>query len=286
MDCGQGWWCPSPICGLLFLLMDSEIVKTWNGKWVGISVMEVFGIKYLGSDVVPPEKQLGTISMMPSDFARQYLYKVDSVDEERPSLKFGDPVMVTVAAPTTAFAKFDIEFDLFCGVYKDLVTVEWEEPGYNEVSIWEERVNSEDGTGQIAIQYGLFANATVGNVEVKLLGNYGSASVHGFIVATNSRLDRPTRGSLLFLKNSDNQIQVRDGVIPLSKSRVGVPLDSEFYVGIFLTCNNEECTTKVTFAPKEAGTYEENVCDNKVQVRVTWDADEESVLAKYEQRFQ
>lgn len=247
--------------------------------------MEVFCIKYLGSDVLPPEKQLGTISMRPDDFGRQYLYKVDSVDKERSPLKFGDPVMVTVAAPTTAFSKCNIDFNLFCGAYNGLVTVEWEEPMYNEVSIWQEGVNSEDGTGQIRIQYGLFANATVGNVEVKLLGNYGSASVHGFVVARNSRLDRTTRGSLLFLKNPDKQIQVRDGVIPLSKSRVGVPLDSEFYVGIFLTCNNEEYTTKVTFAPKEAGTYEENVCDNKVQVRVTWDADEESILAKYEQRF-
>lgn len=259
-------------------------VENCEEEWEGISLMEVLSIKYLGDDVVPPEKQLGTIEMRPDDCSTQYLYKVDSVDMKRPSLKFGDPVMVTVAAPTTAFTTCNIMIDLFCGAYKAFRAVEWEEPQYNQVSIWEERIDSEDGTGHISIEYGLFANATVANVEVKLLANYVSANVHGFIVATNSRLDRPTRGSLLFFKNSDNKIQVRDGGITLSKSRVGVPLDSEFYVGIFLTCDNDDYTAKVTFAPKETGTYEENICNDKLLVRVTWDAKEESVLEKYEKR--
>lgn len=76
--------------------------------------MEVFSIIYLGDDVVPPEKQLGTISFVPPYISdMQYLYQVDKVDMEKPSLKYGDPIMVTVGPQITEFSEFDIEFNFF-----------------------------------------------------------------------------------------------------------------------------------------------------------------------------
>lgn len=246
----------------------------------GISLVEVFSIIYLGDDVVPPEKQLGTISFVPPYISdMQYLYQVDKVDMEKPSLKYGDPIMVTVGPQITEFSEFDIEFNLFCGAYTGRLEVEWEQLQYDEVSLWEERIDSDDGTGQICVQYGLFANAAVANVELTLLGNCDSTNVHGFVFASNSRLDLPSRASILFWMNSDNKVHVRDGVIPLSRSQVGVPLDSEFELSIYLVCDDEECKIKVSLIPGEPDTFQQNFLEDKLQVRVTWEFKKESITS-------
>ncbi|KAK1396424.1 hypothetical protein POM88_006287 [Heracleum sosnowskyi] len=208
--------------------------------------------------------------MISSQSGRHYLYNVDEVDENKPSIKYGDPIMVTSGAPTIELTNFDIEFNLFCGVFRGCINKKWENPRHDKVSIRKEIINSEDGLDSIRVEYGLFANATVANVEVNLLGDSGSPYVDGFVVARNSRLGRPTHASILFWKNSDNKIQVKDGVVPLSKSRVGVPLNSKFYVVIILKCDDVEYTTQLTFLPQEAGTIQENTSDDKFQVRVTW----------------
>lgn len=249
--------------------------------------MEVFSIIYLGDDV-PPEKQLGTICFVPpntkppnlrnrNNSNSRYLYQVDEVDMEKPSLKFGDPIMLTVGPLTTKFNEFLFEYDLFCGAYTGFLEVEWEHLEEDEVSLWEERIDSDDGTSQIVVQFGLFANAAVANVEMTLLGNCDSTNVHGFVFASNSRLDLPTRASILFWTNSDNKVQVRDGVVPLSRSRVGVPLDSDFELAISLVCDTEECTTKVSLIPAEPDTFQQNFCDDKLQVKVTWEYEKESI---------
>lgn len=145
--------------------------------------------------------------------------------------------------------------------------------------MWEERIDSDDGTGQICVQYGLFANAAVANVELTLLGNCDSTNVHGFVFASNSRLDLPSRASILFWMNSDNKVHVRDGVIPLSRSQVGVPLDSEFELSIYLVCDDEECKIKVSLIPGEPDTFQQNFLEDKLQVRVTWEFKKESITS-------
>ncbi|KAK1396428.1 hypothetical protein POM88_006291 [Heracleum sosnowskyi] len=256
--------------------MESE-----SGEYLdGVSLVEVFNIVYLGDDQVPPEKQLGTISFVPPNRTdMQYLYKVDDVDLDKPSLKYGDPIMVTVGPQITEFCEFDFEFNLFCGAYTGIIEVEWEKLPYDGVELWEERIDSDDGTGQICVQYGLFANAAVANVELTLLGNCDSTNVHGSVFASNSRLDLPTRASILFWVNSDNKVHVRDGMIPLSRSQVGVPLDSEFDLSISLFCDSEECTTKVSLIPGEPDTFLQNFCEDKLQVRVTWELKKESITS-------
>lgn len=251
--------------------MESES-SSESGEYVGgVPLVEVFSIIYLGDDVVPPEKQLGTISFVPAYIEdTQFLYKLDNVDMEKPSLKYGDPIMLTIGPPITKLCQFDIVFDLFSGAYTGRLEVEWEKLPYDAVSLWDETIDSDDGTGQICVQYGLFANAAVANVELTLLGNCDSTNVYGYVFASNTRLDLPTRASILFWVNSDNKVQVRDGVIPLSRSRVGVPLDSEFDLAISLVCDNDECTTKVSLIPGEPDTFQQNFCEDKLQVRVTW----------------
>lgn len=269
-----------PIRKQIIFLKDKDSDSDSNTESVenlkGITLVEVFNIIYLGADEVPPEKQLGTISIESNH--RQYLYKVDTVDMKRPSIKFGDPITVTMEAPIIGYVDYDIVFNLFCGAYTGRVEIEWpEEYQYDfpyEALSYEDRIKSDDGTGQICVQSGVFANATIANVEIKL-GKCGFANVHGYVMASNSRLDLPTRASILFWMKTDNGIQVRDGLIPLSKSRVGVPLDSEFYLAISLVCDNEDFTTKVTLIPEEAGIWEGIFCNNKLQVRVTWDATKE-----------
>ncbi|KAK1396419.1 hypothetical protein POM88_006282 [Heracleum sosnowskyi] len=110
----------------------------------------------------------------------------------------------------------------------------------------------------------------IANVEVKLLGDSASTCVQGYLVARNSRLRLATRANRLFWKTSDNKIQVKDGVIPFSNTRVGVPLDSEFEVIIIMKCDDVKYTSKLTLIPQEAGTIQRNMCEDRFQVTVTW----------------
>ncbi|KAK1396417.1 hypothetical protein POM88_006280 [Heracleum sosnowskyi] len=245
--------------------------------------MEVFSIRYLADDILTPEKQMGTISLIHGP-GRQYLYKVDdTVDTSTPSIKFGDQIMVTVKAPTCTESNLFLEYDLFSGAYQGRKLIEWEDFKDDEVSMDYERLCAEDGTGgELRVYYGLFTNATVADVEVKFLGN-SSANVCGFVVARNSKMDPPTLASMLFWKEFDaEKIELKDGIIPLSKSRVGLPFDTEFYVMIILKCDDVDYTGKLTLTPQEAGTIEENICDGNFQVRVTWDSRKESIVSTYE----
>lgn len=234
--------------------------------------MDVFGIVYLGDDEVPPEDQLGTIRITDHYTNVGFdLYKVDSVDLFNPSIKFGDPIMFS-GAPNTEFQEFDIEFNLFCGAYMGSIKeYELDEYDGNNVEVIEDTIYAVDGTSQIRVQFGLFSSATIANVVMTLLGNSADTNVHGFVFASNSRLDSSSCASILFWKNSDSKVPVKDHVIPLSKSSVGVPLNSEFSLAISLICDNQKYKTKVTvLVDKESFLYDKEFCDNKLRVSVTF----------------
>lgn len=81
---------------------------------------------------------------------------------------------------------------------------------------------------------GFLSNATVANLEIQL-NISATSNVHGIVAARNRKLDHPTCTSVLFWKSPANRTEVGwDGVIKLSKSRVGVPLDYELYVDILM----------------------------------------------------
>ncbi|KAK1387102.1 hypothetical protein POM88_015280 [Heracleum sosnowskyi] len=76
-----------------------------------------------------------------------------------------------------------------------------------------------------------------------------------------------------------------DGVIPLLKLRVGVPLDSELYVDIALYIDGEIHQETISFVPQiEGEKCEEILVPNKetrISVKVKWDIKKNSVYSTY-----
>lgn len=252
-----------------------------------IPLMEVFNLIYLSHDELEPEKQCGTIKMI-SDGGVQFLYNVQDIDMSKPTIKYGDDILVTVKGPTCSFMCLDMQFDMFSGAYKDSIEVEWDsnESVADDVLFEERRIVSRDGTGEICVMVGLFFDATVACLGVKLVDNSSATNVYGVILASNSKLDIPKCTSVLFEKKPDNVIQVGDdGLIPLSKSRVGVPMNSVLYVDISLNVNGVNYTASSSFDAKKTGEFSEVYSsENRVvfQVQVTWDAKKNSIYSTYE----
>ncbi|KAK1385510.1 hypothetical protein POM88_023245 [Heracleum sosnowskyi] len=249
------------------------MASSTSNSWLGFPVMDVFNIMYLGTDEVVPEKQLGTIKLHSSG-GIQYLYKVEDVDIHRPSIKYGDSIPVTIKGPSIPF--FDsviIEFDLFCGAYKGKKRLQWD-PLPHEVSVKSVFFTSNDGTGQILVYIGGYANATVAGLEIKLLDNSVAKNVGGVVFASNSELELGHCANVLFTEKSNNGLIVgHDGVIPLSRSFVGVPLYSKLYVEVSLIVDGHDHTGIVSFDPIIKGVYEEfltNDEEKKIIVKVTW----------------
>lgn len=248
-----------------------------------IALLELFNIVYLGRDIVTPEKQNGTIRMT-FDCCGQYI----KVDTRQPSIEYMDDIVVPIKAPAIFYTEFDMEFDLFDGAYQGSFNFEWE-PCENDISYWDERIISKDGLGEISVLYGLFGNATVADIKVELLENFDGRDVYGVVAASNSKLDRPACVSTLFVKKPDNMTKVGDGgLIPLSRSRVGVPLNSKLYIAISLHINGVQYRSKVEFVAEKQGECkksEEFDCPGKeavIRVTVTWDTDRESIESLYD----
>lgn len=88
-------------------------------------------------------------------------------------------------------------------------------------------------------------NATVANLKINISG---VTDVHGIVADSNSRLDKHSCTRVLFWKSPADKIEVGcDEVIPLSRSRVGVPLDFVFYVDIALYIDGEIYTDTASF---------------------------------------
>ncbi|KAK1365128.1 hypothetical protein POM88_040689 [Heracleum sosnowskyi] len=210
--------------------------------WEGLSLMEVFRIVYMGEEQVMPNKQIGWIKIKTDD-RFQYLYKVEDVDPTMESIECMQDLNLTVKGPTISFSEVKIKFDLFRrGVaFKDCIWLQWD-PYPSDVRSLERRIASRDGTELISIMMGLFGNATVASLEVKLKHYSAATTVYGLVCASNSKLDIPMARSMLFLKKHDTACSLCFEALLNGKTAKGGP-------------------------------SEENA---EIQVTVIWDADEDS----------
>lgn len=91
---------------------------------------------------------------------------------------------------------------------------------------------------------------------------------------------------MLFEKKQGNQILLQPhGVIPLSKSCVAVPLCSKLYVDVALNVNAMDLRVSMSFDAHTKGVFAQPTQpsnDSKIQVIVTWDDDEDGILANYD----
>ncbi|XP_017259084.1 uncharacterized protein LOC108228108 [Daucus carota subsp. sativus] len=252
---------------------SSMVSSTSSSRsWLGFPLLDVFNIVYLGLDEIKPEKQLGLIKLISSE-GFQYLYRLEDVDRHRPCIRYGDLIPITVRGPSFPF--FDhvfIEFDLFCGAYKGKKQLHWE-PLPHEVSVKSVFITSNDGTGQILIHMGGYANATVADLELRLLDNSAPRNVRGVVSASNSDLELDHCVNMLFMKESDNGVVGHDGLISLSRSLIGVPLHSELNVEISLTVDGHNHTRIISFDPVKEGVCEKfisNYHEKVVLVKITW----------------
>ncbi|KAK1356572.1 hypothetical protein POM88_049828 [Heracleum sosnowskyi] len=249
------------------------MASSTSTSWLGFPVMDVFNIMYLGVDEIVPEKQLGTIKLHSSGGV-QYLYKVEDVDIHRPSIKYGDSIPVTIKGPSIPFFDYVlIEFDLFCGAYKGKKRLQWD-PLPHEVSVKSVFFTANDGTGQILVYMGGYANATAASLQIKLLDNSADKNVHGVVFSSNNELELGHCANVLFREKSNNGFIVgHDGVIPLSRSFVGVPLYSKLYVEVSLSVDGHDHRGIVSFDPLKEGVYEEFLTNDKgeqILIKVTW----------------
>lgn len=265
--------------------------------------MEVFNIIYLGVDNVKPKDQHGSITLI-SDKGSQLLYSVqkNDVDTTHPTIHFKDDLVVTVKGPTCYFKNLRMGFDLFSRAYKGTLDIQWMPEDYedcgdtkailehldSEVVLQEKRMQSSDGTGEISILLGLFPNAAVAELKVKLLGNFAGLDVYGVVVASNSKVDDFKGTSVLFAKKANRKINLgADGGIPLSKSCVAVPLNSVLYVHISLHVNGEHYTASVPLPAKHLGVSHAKDSESTpvFEVSVEWDAEIASIYSDYDHAY-
>ncbi|KAK1376705.1 hypothetical protein POM88_032898 [Heracleum sosnowskyi] len=247
----------------------------------GISILEVLSVTYFGSSPVNPEDQIGSICMEINNTS-YYLYHEDKVDKSKPSIRYGDQFPIENVGPICFFEKLKLKFDLFSREYKDTkLKVAAQSPEYGN---WlaKPSVKSIDGYSHISVVLGCFPNATVANLKVVLqhdIPPHAKSNVHGFVIATNNKFDHPSYTSYLFSQNSVSTIQVgHNGVLPLSKSCLGVPLNSMLNVEISLFCDGLHYKGTASIIPKINDKSIHKVGDHiKVEVIWNWDEDSSSI---------
>lgn len=240
------------------------------------SMLEIFGIIYLGRDDVEPQNQLGRIYMY-TEYGIHDIYKVDKVDETRETIQHGDEFDIKdIKGPVPFNTECNsMEFDLFCGAYKGFVYHffrEWPFRSECEASLAKIRLNNSlDGTGEISVLMGIYAHATIADVEVRVISS-DSSKVYGYVAASNNCLDVPMTTSMLFLKKKNKEIPVgTDGLVPLSRSLVAVPSESVLYLDIYLVVSGQYLSTTMRFPARKIGVTKPKNYKN-VSVTVKWDA--------------
>lgn len=249
----------------------------------GNSLLEVFQIVYVGGDEIKPKDQNGTIKLI-STHGVQYLYNAQFQPPYFvPSLQCGDQIMVTVKSPSIRCGQHYFEFDLFHGTYKSTIDIDWEDDAIGEPTLWNKSIESRDGTGSIAVHFGLFPYARVADIEINFLDN-SIEDAYGVVAASNSILQRDLRlcASILFSTDADYPISPKvDTQIPLSKSRVAVPLDATLYVDFLLNCDGKDYKDRLCFECQKDGHVFAVDRSQAIQVKVTWGADRDSILSTY-----
>lgn len=232
---------------------------------------------YRGRDKIEPHKQIGSIKVG-EDENDHYLYKVEEVDERKPSLEQIDELVLTgpMKSSISAEDSLTIDVDLFGGSFKDSLYIDDCPDSLKMGSPLEMKIVSEDGTGEICVLYAVYDNAVEAQLEVKLLADDDfSTQVYGCVAASSSKIEATGFSSMLFLERPCGKIEVGPSkLLPLSRSIVAVPLGFELLVDIHLMTGNEieiyEDT--VSFWAQRTGTSSKVVNGKKckIEVKVSW----------------
>ncbi|KAK1401391.1 hypothetical protein POM88_000996 [Heracleum sosnowskyi] len=182
--------------------------------------------------------------MVTDAYSSQYLYNIESVDMNRPSIQPGDELILT--SPNEDSFSVDgrlvIVIDLFCGEYKGSISYQYFPANIDLHNFpLEKRIISKDGTGEIIVLYALLSNAMEAHLEIELLTNdKSSVNVHGVVAASTSKILHPPFSSMVFLKKPSFGINVgHKEQIPLSRSVVAVPYESVLYIDFHLVDNDD-----------------------------------------------
>lgn len=217
--------------------------------------------------------------MVTDAYSSQYLYNVESVDMNRPSVQAGEELILT--SPNEDSFSVDghlvIDIDLFCGEYKGSIIYQ-HFPANRDLHNFplEKRIISKDGTGEIIVLYALFNNAMEAHLEIELLTNDKSAvNMHGIIAACTSKILNPAFSSMVFLKKPSFGINVgHKEKIPLSRSVVAVPYESVLYIDFHLVDDddNDVVEGSVAFDAKPGSESEKRFRGKKGEIvaTVTW----------------
>ncbi|XP_074352964.1 uncharacterized protein LOC141692126 [Apium graveolens] len=273
---------------------DTTIVMMHSTGCEGIPLIDLFYMTYASHDVVIPEKQLGTITMIVDDIMFD-LYDEQNIDVDKPSIEFMDYIPIVGMGPIRSELK--LEFDDLFGAYEGCIEVSPENFRYGD-DVIEENIKSVNSNGEIDVFFGYFNNATIATLEVQLFNMSASTTIYGVIASRNSHFEDFSHTSILFLQKPSDCIEVCStkrehtgaisllkshaekeyvGVIPLSKSRVGVPLGSVMYVDISLSCDDKDYQGTACFDAFLDGTDSQVVADCFL-VKVTWNCNEFPVL--------
>ncbi|KAK1376797.1 hypothetical protein POM88_032990 [Heracleum sosnowskyi] len=267
----------------------SQVYHIYNyfQELVGISILEVYSITYLGTYPMEAEDQIGVIFIKTNDMT-YHLYHERKLDTSKPSIKYGDQLPMWRVEPICSFTKLELIFESFSDNYNKGSSKEFSHSPKDGDVLANLSMKSRDGyKRKISVLFGCFSNATVANLEVMFLPEVPDAitNVYGVVVASNSKFDQPSCISYLFSHDSASTIQVEhDHVIPLSKSRVGVPLDSKLNVDISLFCNDIQHKGAVDFNPNING-EETRMVGDQIQVKVTWNCNEDSYFTDEDSNF-
>ncbi|KAK1376806.1 hypothetical protein POM88_032999 [Heracleum sosnowskyi] len=259
---------------------DSEASKSVVHKGRdGISILEVYSVTYRGSYPMEAKDQIGSISMKTNNIDYD-LYYERTVDTSKPPITYGDQLPMWNVGPICSFTDLELTFDGFSDNYEDSKVFS-HSPKDGDL-LAELSMKSLDGyMRKFSVLFGCFSNATVANIKVMVLPRSTSSdattNVYGVVVASNSKfVHNPSCRSYLFSRNPASTIQVGyNDVIPLSKSRVGVPLDSKLNVDISLFCDGPHKGT-AEFIPYINGKYSKKNIGDQIQVEVTWNCKEDS----------
>ncbi|XP_074347638.1 uncharacterized protein LOC141686504 [Apium graveolens] len=248
-----------------------EFTSSTHGLWLA----EVFKVVYHGHEELTPHRQIGTIKVN-DELNEHYLYKVGRTDKRKPSIRHMDEVMLTgprISSISTENS-LTIDVDLFRGAYKDTFYIK---DILNDDSVkicypLQRRIISKDGRGEIVILYAIYDNAIEAQLEIKLLADDNfTLEVYGVVAASTTKLDSFEHISMLFLKKPDDKIKVRRRrLLPLSRSIVAVPLETELIVDIHLLTGDENHIFEgtVKFKAERGGTRRQLVEGKKCKILV------------------
>lgn len=260
-------------------MIDMTPCLCLKGKGNGLWLAEVFNVVYKGHDELKPIEQMGTIKVK-DEVNEQFLYKVSRTEKRRPVIQHLDEVVLTGPriASISAKGSLTLDVDLFHGVCKNSFHISncRRDDSLEICSPLERKITLEDGRGDISVFYAIFDNATEAHLEVKLFAdNDFTKEVCGVVAATTSKIKTREYSSLLFVKKPSDKVKVGSSKqLPLSRSIVAVPLDSELFLDIHLRTSDEHVIFEDTFKfwAERAGTRKElrNGKNCKIQVKVTW----------------